>query len=506
MIRRFPLPTLVLLLLGGCAAVGPNFTAPDWSGPGSWFSRAKPKPPISQTVEAPIDPDWWTLFHDKELTALERRVADENLDVSIAALRIVESHTQYDAAVAMGVPGINGNASYTRQKSSDVGVFANAPNPLGASGISGNTAGGLGSHDLNAFDAFQLGLSASWEIDVWGRIRRSVEAAGAVTEASEESRRGVLLTNLAEVARDYITLRGVQTELRIARDNVQTSRDSLKLTQQRAEGGVTTNLDVANASAQVSTTLAQIPSLEQQESQLINALSLLLGMPPNGLRAELQTPRAVPPVPPLVPVGLPSELARRRPDVREAEAQLHAATANIGVAKAAFFPTFTLSGSVGLQSIQFGSLFNTNARQYAAGPGLSVPIFESGQLHATLHLNEARQKEAALSYQQVVLRALHEVDNALTAYRSEQARRQQLIDAVAQNHRALDLAKDRYTQGVADFLTVLDAQRTLLANELLLADSTTTVSANLVVLYRALGGGWETDLPEEKRPPPRRLF
>ena len=335
---------------------------------------------------------------------------------------------------------------------------------------------------------------------MWGKIRRSVEAAGATAQASEEARRGVLLTNLAEVARDYITLRGVQTQLRIARDNARIAQDSLKLTLQRAEGGMTTTLDVATAQAQLSTTLAQIPSLEQQEAQLINALSLLLGMPPNGLRAQLQTPRAVPPVPPRVPIGLPSELARRRPDVREAEARLHAATASIGVARAAFFPSVTLSGSVGLQAIQLAPLFGLNARQYAFGPGVTVPIFENGRLKATLHLTEAQQKEAALSYQQTVLQALHEVDNALTAYRSEQARRQQLIDAVTQNRRALELATARYAQGVSDFLTVLDAQRTLLVNELQLSDSTTLVSNNLVALYKALGGGWEADLPEAAKP------
>jgi NodT family efflux transporter outer membrane factor (OMF) lipoprotein len=489
---------LPALLLGGCTTLGPNFTAPGWSGPESWFSRTKPRAPVSETVQAPIDPNWWTLFKDPTLTALERRVASQNIDLAVAAQRIDESRAQYAIAAAAGLPSINGNTSYTRQKASNVGVFANAPNPLGASGISGSTAGGLGSRKLNAFDAYQVGMTASWELDLWGQIRRQVESAGATTQASEETRRGLLLTNLAEVARDYITLRGVQTDLRIAHDNVKIAEDSLKLTQQRAAGGVTTNLDVSNASAQRSTTLAQIPALEQQEAQLINALSLLLGMPPNGLRAELRTPHTVPPVPPRVPVGLPSELARRRPDVREAEANLHAATANIGVAEAAFYPSITLSGSVGLQAIQLVPLFGFNARQFALGPTLSVPIFEGGQLTGNLHLTEAKQKEAALTYQLTVLTALHEVDNALTAYRSEQQRRQQLIDAVAENARALDLAKARYAQGVENFLTVLDTQRTLLSNELLLSDSTTAVSANLVALYKALGGGWEADLPEAK--------
>ncbi len=490
---------LPLLLLGSCTTLGPNFTESAWNGPGSWFGGGKPRAPASQTVEAPIDPNWWTLFNDKTLTALELRVANENLDVAIASQRIVESRAQYDSAVAAGMPNINGNASYTRQKASNVGVFANAPNPAGASGISGGTAGALNSHVLNAFDVFQAGFDASWELDLWGKIRRSAESASATTEASEEARRGVLLTSLAELARDYIRLRGVQLQLRIAHDNEAIARDTLKLTQQRAAGGVTTTLDVSNAQAALSTTLAQIPSLEQQEAELINAVSLLLGMPPNGLRAELRASGMVPPVPPRVPVGLPSELARRRPDIREAEARLHAATANIGVAEAAFYPSFTLSGSAGLQSIQFSSLFGFNARQFAMGPTLSVPIFEGGRLKATLHLTEAQQKEAALTYQQTVLTALHEVDNALTAYRFEQARRQELTNAVTENRRALELAKARYAQGVTDFLTVLDTQRNLSATELLLSISTTTVSNNLVALYKALGGGWEADLPLEAK-------
>jgi NodT family efflux transporter outer membrane factor (OMF) lipoprotein len=493
MMRRF---LLLPLLLGGCSVLGPDFKAPDWSGPGAYDTTARRATPASRTVEAPIDPNWWTLFNDRELTSLESRVAKGNLDLAIAGPRIEESRARYDSAVALGTPGVNGNASFNRQKASDYGVFGIAPTALGANGTNGSTPGGLGSRHLNHFDVFQFGFDASWEIDLWGKIKRGVESATASSTAAEEARRGILLSSLAEVARQYIALRGVQTELRIARDNVRIAQDSLKLTRQREAGGVTTNLDVANASAQVSGTQADIPALEQQEAQLINALSLLLGLPPNGLRAELLAPHAVPPVPPKVPVGLPSELARRRPDVREAEANLHAATADIGVAEAAFYPSFKLVGSVGMQSVQFGHLFDINARQYGTGPGLSVPIFEAGQLKAALRLTKARQQEAALTYQKTVLNALHEVDNALTAYRSEQERRQQLTETVTQSRRALDLARDRYAQGVADFLTVLDAQRTLLRNEQLLANSTTTVSANLVVLYKALGGGWQTDLPE----------
>ena len=454
-------------------------------------------PAPSVPVAAPIDPNWWTLFHDTELTTLERRVAGENLDLRVATARLAESRAQLGQARASQFPTFNANGSFTRQKASNVGEFAAAPNPLGANGASGNTAGALGSAKLAAFNVYQAGFDASWELDLWGGVQRSVESATASVEAAAEARRAALLSSLAEVARDYLALRGVQTQLHIARDNVRTAEDSLKLTQQRAEGGVTTDLDVANASAQLRSTMAEIPRLQQQEAADINALSLLLGQPPNALRGELAEARPVPPVPPRVPVGVPSELARRRPDVMQAEAQLHAATATIGVAVAAFYPSVTLSGSIGLQALQPAQFFSFNARQFAAGPGITIPIFQGGQLKATLQLREAQQEEAAVNYQKTVLQAWHDVDNALTAYQTEQARRDQLVLAVAQNERALGLAQSRYQQGVADFLTVLVSQTNLLSAQQQLADSTTTVSENLVALYKALGGGWETDLPRD---------
>jgi NodT family efflux transporter outer membrane factor (OMF) lipoprotein len=496
MLRRFPAAAALLLLLGACT-VGPDFAPPEWMSPGTWFaSKAEPIPrEPSMPVAEPIDPNWWNLFNDPQLTALERRVAGENLDVQAASVRLVESRAQLGIAGAAQFPTFNANGSYQRQKASDVGVFANAPNPLGANGAFGNTAGGIGGRKLNAFDVYQVGFDASWEVDLWGRVRRSVESASASVEASAEARRAVLLSNLAEVARDYIELRGNQTQIRIARDNLKTAQQSLQLTQQRAAGGVTTDLDVANAAAQVRTTAAEIPRLLQRESELINAISLLLGLPPNALQAELIAPKAVPPIPPRIPVGLPSELARRRPDIRQSEALLHAATADIGVAVGAFYPSVKLSGSLGLQAIQPWKMFSLNAREYGVGPGITIPIFQGGELRATLELRKAQQQEAAINYQKTVLNAWHEVDNALTAYQTEQARRDQLVQAVAQNQRALGLAQSRYQEGVADFLQVLTAQQNLLGSQQQLALTTTNVSSNLVAVYKALGGGWETQMP-----------
>lgn len=513
--------TAALLLLSGCT-VGPDFTPPGWLSPASWFSD-HPKPvttEASKAVSGPVDPKWWNLFHDKELTSLEERVAAANLDVRVATIRIAESRAQVAITTASAYPGVHGNASYTREEISQLGVLgllggsgaggtgSASGNPAlgsngagmatganGLGGTSGAVPSNLSRSRVPPFNLWQYGFDASWEIDLWGRVRRSIESSDASLVASAEARRASLLTSLAEMASDYVQLRGYQAQLKVVRDNVKAAQQGLQLTKERAAGGLTTDLDVANAAAQVSTTAAQIPQLEAQEAAQINAISFLLGEAPNALRDELETPKPVPPVPPRVPIGLPGELARRRPDIRQAEAQLHAATADIGVAVADFYPTVTIGGSLGIQALKFQNLTNWNARQYALGPSITLPIFEGGQLKATLELRKAQQQEAAVTYQRTVLNAWHEVDNALTAYQTEQARRDQLALAVEQNRRALSLAQDRYSQGITDFLSVLTAEENLLSTDQQLTQSTTNVSNDLVTLYRALGGGWETAFP-----------
>ncbi len=506
---------LSVVALAGCT-VGPDFQQPaPWWSPASWVGTTKPKTRVSEPVAEPLQADWWQTFHDPQLTALERRVAGSNLDVRVSTVRLAQSRAQLGVTRAGEFPTLNGNANYTREAESAKGVLSllggSSSPATGSNGLGGTTAGvpvsgisGGGSSSAAAlsapFNLYQYGFDASWELDFWGRVRRSVESSKASVTASEESQRDTLLTSLAELARDYVQLRGTQANIATTERNLTTAQQTLKLTQDRFAGGLTTELDVANAAAQVASTASQLPPLQQRESELINAISLLLGEQPKALQAELATPKPIPPVPPRVPVGLPSELARRRPDIRQAEAQLHAATADIGVAVADFYPRFSLSGSVALQSLQPKFLTDWGARTYGFGPSVTLPIFEGGRLVNTLELRKGQQQEAAINYQRTVLQALHDVDNALTAYNAEQRRRVQLTQAVAQNQRALDLARMRYTEGVIDFLTVLDAQRSLLATEQQLNDSTTNVSVNLVQLYKALGGGWQSQLP---LPPPR---
>ncbi len=512
-VRTASVVLLAGTMLGACS-VGPNWTPPKMWSPGTWFAgngKDATRPAPSQPVVQPIDPAWWNILHDQELISLENRVAAANLNVRLATIRLAESRSQRRITGADQFPTAQADGSYTGEKISQKGVIgllggsgAGSGGSFASQGSSANGLGGrsggipstvTGGTSIPSFSLWQYGFDASWELDLWGRVRREVEGADASVEQSADARRDALLSVVAEVARDYVQLRGTQEELRIAAENIKTAKESLDLTQARYRGGLTTELDVANAAAQLATNQANVPQLEQQRDQEINALSFLLGEGPQALRAELITPASVPPVPPTVPVGLPSELARRRPDIREAEDQLHAATADIGVAVADFYPKVTLDGSVGLQALRFKDLGNWGAHQYGIGPSISVPIFEGGRLRATLELRKTQQQEAALNYQQTVLQAWHDVDNAMTAYAAEQRRRDALAVSVDQNRNALNLSRERYRQGVADFLNVLDSERALLSAQLQLAESTTTVSSNVVQLYKALGGGWESNFP-----------
>jgi NodT family efflux transporter outer membrane factor (OMF) lipoprotein len=516
---------LAIPLLGACT-VGPDFTPEKpWWQPASW-SSTKPTAPVAKAslaVAAPLDPKWWDQFQDPELSKLEQRVASENLDIRIADMRLGESRSQLGITQANQYPILNADGSYSHQYLSPNGVVGLFP-PAGATssgggfggiapgttgtsfgstgGSASGTAGTLGAIPLQGstippFNLYQYGFDAAWEIDFWGQVRRQVEAAKAMVQATEDQRRDALVSVEAELARDYINLRGTQRTRAITEENLASANQSLDLTRQRASGGLTTDLDVANAEAQADTIAAQLPPLRQQESELINAISQLLGREPGALKAELADAKPIPPVPPKVPMGLPSELARRRPDIRAAEASLHAATAQVGVAISDFFPNVSLTGSFGIAALHAYQMGSLNSMQYGVGPTVSLPIFHGGQLVSTLALRKQQQKEAALTYQKTVLQALDDVDNSLTAYNTEQQREEALTKTVTAAHRALDLARQRYVQGVATFLDVLTAQSVVLGAELQLAQSTTLVSTNLVLLYKALGGGWEQAYPDQ---------
>lgn len=501
---------LIAISLSACM-VGPDFEKPQAPTPSAWsgLSAQKEAPSTrlqSRVVTEPMDVAWWRHFNDPKLTALVEQAAKTNLSLKTATVRLAQSRAQHGIAAADQFPMLRSNASYTRAKPSQKGVFSVLSKLLGgnpastASGAGTGTAAngtgigviGIPGANIHPFNLWQFGFDASWELDLWGRVRREVESANANVESLAEAHRDLLVSVLAEVARDYIELRRIQRLLVITQKDLAMAQEILTLTEQRAASGLVTDLDVAQARTQLTTIQAQIPQLEQHAVQHINQLGLLLGEPPRTLQAELATLRPIPPVPPRVCIGLPSELLRRRPDIRQAEAELHAATADIGVAVADFYPRITLSGSVGLQALQAKDIGNWAASQYALGPSVTLPIFQGGRLKSILELREAQQQEAAIAYHNTVLQAWHEVDNALTAYADEQRRNDALVQATQSARETLDLARRRYRVGVSDFLPVLDAQRTLLQTKQNYANSTSALATNLVVLYKALGGGWES--------------
>jgi NodT family efflux transporter outer membrane factor (OMF) lipoprotein len=466
---------LSLLSLAACS-VGPDFQPPQAQQVSAW--SVPDKAAASQAVSRDMDERWWDVFHDPQLSALSHRVLSDNLDLQLATSRLAQSRAARQVIGADHYPTTAATGSYGRKRNSAEGLN----DPSGHSGKS-------------AFNLWDAGFSASWELDLWGRVRRETEAADATLEVAENDRRGVLLSVLAETAQDYIQLRGVQSTRAVTEQNLEVARHSLQLSQLRLADGVATDLDVAEAAAQVATIEARLPALEQQQAQLINALSLLLGAPPQALHAELAADAPVPQTPPQVAIGLPSQLAQRRPDIRQAQARLHAATASIGVAEGDFYPRITLSGNLGSQAMQLADFGSWGSRQFGIGPQFSLPLFDGGRLRGMLHLREAQQQEAALAYQQTVLRAWHEIDDQLTRYNASQLRRDSLAEAVHQNQIALRTAQQQYVEGVVDFVNVLTVQGALLATQEQWVESSAGVSLAMVGLYKALGGGWESVYP-----------
>ena len=473
--QQLTLSALLTLGLSACT-VGPDFHKPEATQITDWAKPAKSAP--SQAVSEPLNERWWEVFHDPQLSALTQRAMNSNLDLQLAGSRLQQSRAARQVITADRYPNTAATGSYARKRNSGEGLN----DPSGHNGDS-------------AFNLWDAGFSASWELDVWGRVRRETEAADANLEVAENDRRGVLLAVLADTAQNYIQLRGVQNTRAVTEQNLDVARHSLKLSQLRLNDGVATDLDVAEAAAQVAAIESRLPALEQRQSQLINAISLLMGEPPQALAKELSTDAAVPQSPLQVAIGLPSQLAERRPDIRQAEARLHAATANIGVAKGDFYPRITLSGNLGSQAMQLSDFGSWGSRAFGIGPQFSLPLFDGGRLRGMLQLREAQQQEAAIAYQQTVLRAWHEIDDQLTAYNASQRRRDSLAEAVRQNQIALRTAQQQYVEGVVDFVNVLTVQGALLATQEQWVESSTGVSLAMVGLYKALGGGWESVYP-----------
>ncbi len=453
--RHFFVLGLGPLVLAGCA-VGPNYEPPSLIPPAAW--NAAP-------ADAGGDPAaelarWWQRFEDPELTALIERAVRGNLDLREAEARVREARALRGVRAARLWP------------------------ELDVSGTASPAAGAERSLFLAALDAF-------WEIDVFGGVRRSVEAAEADLEASVAARRAVLLELTGAVAATYIELRGLQGRIATVRGNLAAQQETRALTEAQRNVGLASDLDVERVHALVFATAAEVPLLETALMGSLHRLAVLLGEPPATLITALGEPAAIPSAPAEVLVGVPADLLRRRPDLGRAERELAAATARIGEATADLYPRFTLTGSVGLRSEDVKDLLQGRYTFASIGPNVIWPVFAAGRILASIEAQNARQEQALARYEQALLLALEEVENALVRYAHEQVRREALRDAVEANREAADLARRLYANGLIEFLDVLVAERSLLESEDRLVASETAVSTSLVTLYVALGGGWQ---------------
>jgi multidrug efflux system outer membrane protein len=516
------LPVALLCCLSACT-VGPNFVPPHAPTGSSWNDTTAHENSAVTEASGP-DPEWWNGFHDQVLTWLINSAITGNPSLQEALLRVVEAHQNEISASAAGLPTLSGNASYMREQLGVKGVLesqgayselnslADASSPLNQfnPGL-GNKVSSAGSGLLDQLsqpvNLYQYGLSSSWELDLFGRVRRSVEEARSSAQAQEEAANDSLVMLESEVAKAYLQLREAQALSAQQQQIIQSAQESLGLTQNRAQLGLTSQLDAAQAQAQLLDDQAQLPGYEAKVQEAINQLDILVGQPPGTLDTVLARPAPLPNIPAIIGIGVPSTLARRRPDIREAEAQLHAATANVGVAVASFFPDISLTGSIGVRATDASYLTNWASLFYSAGPSISLPIFEGGQLTANLRTARAEQASAALNYRATVLNALREVEDALVAYRTDAEAATETAGSVQAAAFSLYLATNRYTHGLSDYLTVLDAERTEDSARQELVQANIAVENDVVSLYTALGGGWQESAgnipaPDVKAAPP----
>ncbi|GJL61654.1 MAG: RND efflux system, hypothetical protein, NodT [Nitrospirales bacterium] len=469
---------VMCLLSGACVAVGPDYAPPEPKAPEAFSSE------LTGGLSAdPLDNEmlsqWWSTLNDPELTSLIDRAIAGSLDLRKAASRILEARAERGISEADRFPTIDATGGVSQKR---FRFGTNQDNVLAAT-----------------TPLYEGGFDATWELDLFGRLQRQVEASAAELEASEEDYRDVLVTLLAEVALNYVEVRSFQTRVAVAEANRDAQARTLELVQANFEGGEVSRLDVEQARSNLESTRSQIPTLETSLAQAKHRLAVLLGQPPGSLDEELHKPTQVPLAPPSVAIGVPANVMRRRPDVRRAERELAAQTAQIGVATADLYPKFTLIGSIGLESFSASDFFMPTSRVFSIGPSVQWNIFDAGRIRLNIEVQNARQEQALIAYEAAVLNALQDVEDLLVAYGKEMNRRQSLVEAEHAIRRTVEISQDQYRAGESDFLTVLDAQRSLLSIQDQLAESDSQVTTNVISLYKALGGGWENLDPVSSR-------
>ncbi len=466
-----PQPTRLLLMLAGlglagCAAVGPDYVPPATDVPAGWSRLDTASQPVTR-ADAPGDlSQWWQRLNDPLLSQLIAEALQASPDLRSAQARLREARARRTVAAAARFPSVAASGNARRSRSSEE----------------------TGSGDSR--NSFSAGFDASWEIDVFGGVRRGVEAAEADLESTVANLDNTWVSLASEVALNYVELRALQTRLGIARANLASQSETLQLTDWRAQAGLVSNQDVEQARSNREQTRAQIPSLETSLAESEHGLDLLLGRAPGTLHARLAATGALPAVPAQIAVGIPADTLRQRPDVRAAERKLAAETARVGVAEAARYPSFNLSGSIGLEALTFGALGNSGAATSSLLAGITGPVFNAGRLRAQVEIQDAVREQAQVSYEQAVLTALQEVENALVALARNRERIEALAIAAESARNAAQLAQQRYSAGLIDFQSVLDTERSVLSAEDSLASSRADGVLALIRLYKALGGGW----------------
>lgn len=466
---------MLITYISGCVTVGPDYIRPDVEVSKVWKNQSEEN--INKTEALA---QWWKALGDPKLSELIERTVKNNLDLKKAQASIREARARTGLAKASFFPTIEASGSVTRSRDSE-----------NTGGVTTGTPYAMTPY-VTTTDLYNLGFDASWELDIFGGVRRSVEAAQANLEAGQENMRDVLVTLLAEVAKDYVNVRTYQARIAIAEENLKTQEETYQLTVWRNEAGLSDQLAVQQARYNLENTRSNIPTLRTGLEETMNSIAVLLGEQPGKVHEELSKRESIPVAPQNIAVGVPADILRRRPDIRKAERELASQTAKIGVATADLYPKFTLSGSIGLESISTGNLLSSGSRTYSFGPSITIPIFSGGSTLKNIEIQSALQEQYLIAYRTAILDALKDVENALTAYVQEQKRRQALTDAAAAAREAVKLARDEYQSGLIAFSDVLESERSLLIYEDNLASSEGTVTTNLISLYKALGGGWES--------------
>jgi len=463
-----------MLFSAGCITVGPDYVLPDKQISPTWHTQLK-----GGLISGEDDPRtlaaWWTTLNDPDLSNLIIRAVAGSLDLKKAGAKVRAARAQRGLASADLFPVLDAGGSASRNRSSE----------------------SIGTGDTTV--SYNSGFDASWELDIFGGIRRSVEAAEADLGASKEDLRDVLVSLIGEVAQNYINMRTYQTRITAMEANAVALEETLQLASWRFEAGLIDELAVEQAAYNLQNVRSQIPPLRTGLEGTMNRIAVLLGEEPGKIHQELKEPGHIPSVPLKIVVGVPANALRSRPDVRRTERELAAQTARVGVAVADLYPKFTLSGSIGLESLSLNRLFYSKNKTVSVASGITQPIFHGGAIRRNIEIQSALQEQAAIKYDATLLNALEEVENILTAYAEEQNKRNALYLAEAAARKAAGLSQYKFEAGLADFISVLDAQRSHLTFQDQLAQSNGAVSINLVKLYKALGGGWQSLSPDKKK-------